>query len=77
MNGSASSDIQFSDKLSLRALRLCVSALKITTEYKVKAVTGLRPYSVYSQSSAWCLDHGGALRCLNGWRESKVKIVEE
>ena len=54
-----------------------VSDFNAPMEYKVKAVTGLRPYSVYSQSPAWCLDHGGALRCLNGWRESKVKIVEE
>ena len=30
-----------------------------------------------SLSPAWCLDHGGALRSLNGWRESKVRIVEE
>ena len=54
-----------------------VSDFDTPTEYKVKAVTELRPYSVYSQSPAWCLDHGGALRSLNGWRESKVKIVEE
>lgn len=54
-----------------------VSDFNTPTEYKVKAATGLKPYSVYSQSPAWCLDHGGALRCLNGWRESKVKIVEE
>ena len=46
-------------------------------EYTVRATTGLRPYSVYSQSPAWCLDHGRALRSFNGWRESKVKIVEE
>ena len=54
-----------------------VSDFNTPMEYKVKAVKGLRPYSVYSQSPVWCLDHGGALRCLNGWRESKVKIVEE
>ena len=54
-----------------------VSDFNTPTEYKVKAVTGLRPYSVYSQGPAWCLGHGGALRYLNGWRESKVKIVEE
>ena len=54
-----------------------VSDFNTPMEYKVKAVRGLRPYSVYSQSPAWCLDHGGALRCLNGWRDSKVKIVEE
>lgn len=54
-----------------------VSDFNAPMEYKVKAVTGLKPYSVYSQSPAWCLDHGGALRCLNGWRDSKVKIVEE
>lgn len=54
-----------------------MKAMMGTIHIMLKAVTGLKLYSVNSQSLEWCLDHGGALRCLNGWRESKMKIVEE
>ncbi len=46
-------------------------------KYVVKVDEDLVPYSVFSQSPAWCLDYGRALRCLNGWRESKIVIIEE
>ena len=46
-------------------------------EYVVKSDEDLVRYSVFSQSPAWCLDYGRALRCLNGWRESKIVIIEE
>ena len=45
--------------------------------YAVQADKDVVRYSVFSQSPAWCLDSGHALRSLNGWRESKVKLVEE
>lgn len=47
------------------------------SEYVIKADPDGVRYSVFSQSPAWCLDHGRALRCLNGWREPMLKIVEE
>lgn len=34
-------------------------------------------YSVFTQSAAWGLDYGTAFRTLNGWDESKIRIVEE
>jgi hypothetical protein len=54
-----------------------VKDFNVPKEYAVKADKNMVRYSIFSQSPAWCLDDGRALRCLNGWRETQVKIVEE
>ena len=54
-----------------------VADFNVPLEYTARVDKGIVRYSVFSQSPVWCLDGGRALRSLNGWRDAKVKIVEE
>ena len=64
-------------KALLAEVRDSVADFSVATEYRVKSTPKVARYSVYSQPATWCLDNGRAFRCLNGWRESKLVLVEE
>lgn len=64
-------------KALLAEIKASGKDLNTPSEYTVKSDPELVRYSVFSQSPAWCLDYGRALRSENGWRDSRVKIVEK
>lgn len=64
-------------KALLAEVRDSVADFSVATEYRVKSTPEVARYSVFSQPATWCLDNGRAFRCLNGWRESKLVLVEE
>lgn len=61
----------------LAEVQQSVADFSAPSEYRVKCAEEVASYSVFSQPAIWCLDNGRAFRCLNGWRESKVVLVEE
>ena len=61
----------------LAKVQQSVADFSAPSEYRVKCAQEVASYSVFSQPAIWCLDNGRAFRCLNGWRESKVVLVEE
>ena len=61
----------------LAEVQQSVADFSAPSEYRVKCAQEVASYSVFSQPAIWCLDNGRAFRCLNGWRESKVVLVEE
>ena len=64
-------------KALLAEVRDSVADFSVATEYRVKSTPEVARYSVFSQPATWCLDNGRAFRCLNGWRETKLVLVEE
>lgn len=64
-------------KALLAEVRDSVVDFSMANEYRVKSTPEVARYSVFSQPAVWCLDNGRAFRCLNGWRESKLVLVEE
>lgn len=64
-------------KALLAEVQQSVADFSAPSEYRVKCAQEVASYSVFSQPAIWCLDNGRAFRCLNGWRESKVVLVEE
>ena len=64
-------------KALLAEVRDSVADFSVANEYRVKSTPEVARYSVFSQPATWCLDNGRAFRCLNGWRESKLVLVEE
>lgn len=64
-------------KALLAEVRDSVADFSAANEYRVKSTPEVARYSVFSQPATWCLDNGRAFRCLNGWRETKLVLVEE
>lgn len=64
-------------KALLAEVRDSVTDYSVPAEYRVKSASDVSRYSVFSQPATWCLDYGRAFRCLNGWRESKLVLVDE
>ena len=54
-----------------------MSGSKTNRTFVVCKDSAVYHYSVFTQSAAWGLDYGTAFRSLNGWKESKVRIVED
>lgn len=61
----------------LAEVRNSVPVLSVPSVYRVKGAPEVVRYSVFSQPAIWCLGDGSAFRRYNGWRESKVALVEE
>lgn len=64
-------------KALLAEIRNSVSDFSTPSVYRVKYAPEVVRYSVFSQPAIWCLGNGQAFRCYNGWRESKLVLVDE